>query len=132
MTAWRESVAILLMAALLAACAAYWSAHAEPALNFPRQHHGWLHELRSPPNDLWSAGEKCCDPGDCWIVSYRIATPTREGMSGYFVRFGADELEVPMNRVTRPPENPTMQAVLCVDVRRSPIYIYCFIPGPEG
>lgn len=129
MSSWREQVAIILAAAAAAALLS-WAARADMAPNFPPDAHPWLHQLYSPPRDGFPRGEHCCDPGDCWLVTYRIRPPTQEGDSGYQVFFADQWLNVPADRVVRRADNPTGNAVLCINAHS--LHVYCFIPGGEG
>ena len=94
------------------------------APNFPPQHHDWLEQQRSP------IGVKCCDPGDCWVVSYRLV-PVAPGsrMSGYQARLDNDWIDIPSDTVNRAADNPVGGAILCISLAR---HVWCFIPGPEG
>lgn len=122
MSAWREHLAIVVLAAVLAAIAGVLSARAEMGDNFPPQHHAWLHEQTSP------TGVHCCDPADCWLVQYRIAPPAAAELSGYRAFFRNAWLDIPARAVVRD-FNPTGSAVLCVSPT---LHVWCFFPEVEG
>lgn len=106
-------------------------AFADPAPNFPPEHHPWLHQQYSQPIQGFPGGEHCCNEADCWVVDYRIRTPTQEGDSGYQVLFPpvAEWLNIPTERIVRA-GNPTGRAILCIN--RVTLHIYCFFPSVEG
>ncbi len=114
----------LVWAALCAAFFVLGAARAEMAPNFPPQHHDWLHRQFSP------TGVKCCDPGDCWVVVYRIRlVEAGSGLSGYQARLGDDWIDIPALAVTRVADNPVGAAILCISPTR---HVWCFLPGPES
>lgn len=100
-------------------------ARAEPAQNFPLQHHDWLQGLRSPPRESWPSGEQCCNQADCSLVVYRLT------VTGYQARYADMWLDIPADRIVRA-ANPTGSGVLCLNVHRMPLYVYCLIPAGEG
>lgn len=106
------------------------AARADMAPNFPPADHVWLHQLYAPGPNGVGRGEHCCTAADCWLITYRIVAHPPEGMSGYQVWFHDEWLNVPADRVLRRNDNPTGNAVLCIQA--STLHIYCFVPGGEG
>lgn len=116
MTDWREAAGVILLALFLLAFCLIVSVRAEMGENFPPEHHVWLHQQS---ND---AGVHCCDPGDCWLVNYRI----RAGGYQAFIR--GQWMDIPPDKIVRR-GNPTGSAVLCISPTN---FVWCFFPEAEG